>query len=130
MLLPSDEGKKTSLQALGNAISDVNVEFCSIQKSGMVAVGFSDAAAKENAERKIKGSAALSSSFETTVPCKMLPKVTINGINEYLFSSCNDNKDNMKKVLRDDIIRRNDFVKQILDNSTDEIIEVVMIQRQ
>lgn len=126
----TDEGKKKSLHAIGNAIgTDVNVEFCSIQKSGLVAVGFSDSASKELAAQKIKESTSLSSNFETTLPRKMLPKVTINGISEILFSSCNDNKDDMKQALRNDIIKRNSFVKYVLEASSSETLEVVMLQK-
>ena len=109
------ENKKKSLQNINKALSDVNVEFCSVKKSGLIAVGFSNAASKELAEEKLKGNSEVEAMFSTRNPRKLLPKVTIHGINECLFDMCNGNREDMKATLLEDIIKRNSILKNILD---------------
>ena len=125
----SSEGKKISMQNINNAFSDVNVEFCSFKKSGLVAVGFSDSDSKKLAEEKLKDNPEVSAMFSTRLPRKLLPKVTIRGINECLFDSCYENREEMKKTLLNDIIKRNFTVKNVLNANSNEIIEVVMLQK-
>ena len=125
----SDECKKKSLQAIGKAIGDVNIEFCAVKKSGLVAVGFSDADSKKLAEKRLNENHELSTAFKTRLPQKLLPKVTVSGISEVLFESCNGDKDEMKRILKNDIISRNYVVKNILESNPDEEFEVVMLQK-
>ena len=89
--------QKKSLNAVYRAVTDVNVEFCSVKSSGVIAMGFPDSDSKKLAEEKIKEDALCSSTFIAESPKKMLPKVTVRGINEILFHSCNhDNCDELK----------------------------------
>ena len=125
----SKEAKKKSLQDINSAISGVNVEFCTFKKSGLVAVGFSDSEAKQRAEQKIKDDATVSSTFKTRLPRKLLPKVTVYGINEVLFDSCEDDREEMKLTLKRDILRRNDCVRQVLESDSDATLEIVMLQK-
>ena len=125
----SNEAKKKSLQSINSAISGVNVEFCTFKKSGLVAVGFSDSEAKQRAEQKIQDDATVSSTFKTRLPRKLLPKVTVHGINEVLFDLCEDDKDKMKSTLKKDILQRNDYVRQVLESDSEAILEVVMLQK-
>lgn len=127
--MKSDGGKKQSLQTIGKAIQDVNVEFCSVKKSGLIAVGFADEKSKKLAEDKMKGNTALSQSFLTRAPRKLLPKVTVSGISEILFDDCKDDKAQMKKVLYDDIVKRNSCISNILDHDSNETLDVVMVQK-
>ena len=126
----SNEAKKKSLQNINSAISGVNVEFCTFKKLGLVAVGFSDSEAKQRAEQKIKDDGTVSSAFKTRLPRKLLPKVTVHGINEVLFDLCEDDKDEMKSTLKRDILQRNDCVRQVLESDSEAILEVVMLQKE
>ena len=117
------------MNAIGKTIQDVNVEFCSIKKSGLIAVGFSDEKSKDLAANKIKANADIASAFSTRAPRKMLPKVTVRGISEVLFDGCNEDKEQMRTVLRNDILRRNSALKNILDADKNESLEVVMVQK-
>ena len=126
----SDDAKKKSLQNINSAISGVNVEFCSFKRSGLVAVGFSDSKSKSLAEEKIKDNVSVSSAFKTRLPRQLLPKVTISGINEVLFDSCGEDKEQMKAILKNDIIKRNEAVRNALESDSDNaLLEVVMLQK-
>ena len=94
--MATEDEKKMSMSAINDAMSGVNVEFCSVRKSGIVAIGFKDSNAKKLAEEKLKINNHCSSVFSTRDPKKLVPKVTVPGINEVLFDACN--KDNMVKI--------------------------------
>ena len=95
-VMGSKSAKTSSLSSINHAISGINVNFCSVKKSGVVAIGFNDSETKKQAEDKIKKDEKLNSDFETKYPTKMKPKITIKGIHEVLFENCNNDKDVMK----------------------------------
>lgn len=127
----SSEGaaKPTSLSLINNAINGVNVDFCSLKKSGRVAIGFQSVESLKAAEKKLNESKECSSAFSTRPPKKMMPKVTVHGISEVLFEFC-ENRDEMCDVLLDDIIKRNTVVKSLIDSNSSEFISVVMVQKK
>ena len=137
LLKPNDETsassesvQKESLNSVYRAVTDVNIEFCSQKKSGMIAIGFPDAASKKLAEEKINKDEACSSVFTTESPKKLLPKVTVKGINEILFDSCDkENRDELKAVLLKDILLRNKDIQSIIDSDSSEFLHVVTIQK-
>ena len=121
--------KKDAMRHVNEAMDDVNVNFCKIKKSGIVALGFSDAESKSQAELKLNEHSGVSEIFVTRSPKKILPKVTIHGINDVLFDGYNsDDKEKLKSVLRKDILKRNPTIKNLLSN-VDECMEVVMLQK-
>ena len=120
--------RKKTVNDVNKAIHGINVNFCSVKKSGVVALGFDNAESKANAEAKIKENVEVSNVFSTRSPKQLLPKVTLLGINEMIFDKCS-NKDEMKAALREDILLRNDDIKQVLDSSPDELLDVLMIQK-
>ena len=120
--------KKKTVHSVNKAIHGINVNFCSVKKSGVVALGFDDIESKANAEEKIKESAEITDVFSTRSPKKLLPKVTLLGINEVIFDECS-NKDEMKTALLEDILLRNDDIKKALTSSPDESLEVLVIQK-
>ena len=129
--LVSDTAKKQSLSLINNAIDGVNVDFCKVKKSGCVAIGFESKAALNLAEEKIKHNKDCSSTFSVRLPKKMMPKVTVHGISEILFETCNkEDRDEMKSTLLSDIVRRNSTVKRVLDSDTSEFVSVVMLQKK
>ena len=122
--------KKKSLNSVYRAVTDINVEFCSIKKSGVIAMGFPDSDSKKLAEMKINGDSTCSSTFTAESPKKLLPKVTVKGINEILFNSCDhDDRDEMKEVLSKDILKRNQGVQNIIDSDHNEFLKVVTLQK-
>ena len=122
--------KKKSLNSVYKAVTDINVEFCSVKKSGVIAIGFPDSDSMKLAEDKIKNDQACSSTFTADNPKKLLPKVTVKGINEILFDSCNnDDRDEMKAVLLKDILLRNKGIQNIIDSDTKEFVDVVAINK-
>ena len=124
------DAKKKSLRSINDAISGVNVEFCSVRKSGIVAIGFKNSDAKKQAEEQLKKDDCCSSTFLSRDPKKLVPKITVTGINEVLFESCNkEDNDGMKKILLDDILNRNCNLKTLTESSKDEFLSVVMIQK-
>ena len=121
---------KRTVKDVNGAINGVNVNFCKIRKSGTVAIGFNDAASKNIAKEKIQKCSELSDAFTVKSPKKLLPKVTLSGINEVLFDSCGtEDRDAMKSILLKDILARNDNIKQLVDSDSNETLEVVMIQK-
>jgi hypothetical protein len=74
--------KKKSINSVYQAVTDINVEFCSIKKSGVIAMGFPDSDSKKLAEMKINGDSTCSSTFTAESPKKLLRKVTVKGINQ------------------------------------------------
>ena len=118
-----------SLSIINNAIEGVNVDFCSVKKSGRIAIGFQNAESLKTAEKKLKENGECSAKFETRLPKKMMPKVTVHGICEVLFESCNS-RDEMCNALLDDILLRNTTIKSIIDNSASEFISVVLLQKK
>ena len=120
--------KKRTVQNVNKAIRGINVNFCSVKKSGVVAIGFNDIESKRNAEKQIKDSNEISDYFCTRSPKQLLPKVTLLGINEVIFDDCS-NKDEMKTALLEDILLRNDYIREVLDASSDESLDVLMIQK-
>ena len=70
------------------AMGGVNVNFCKVKKSGVVALGFDDINSKEKAECLLNKSEEITKSFSTASPKKLLPKVTVFGINEVIFDAC------------------------------------------
>ena len=46
--------KKKSLNLIYKAVTDINVEFCSVKKSSVIAIGFPNSDSKKLAEDKIK----------------------------------------------------------------------------
>ena len=122
--------QKNSLNTVYKTVTDINVEFCSVKKSGTIAIGFPDAASKKLAEEKIKSNEACSAVFTTDSPKKMLPKVIVKDINEILFDSCDkENRDEMKSVLLKDIMLRNKGIQSIIDSNPEEFVHVVTIQK-
>ena len=128
-VMGSKSAKTSSLSSINHAISGINVNFCSVKKSGVVAIGFNDSETKRQAEDKIKKDEKLNSDFETKYPTKMKPKITIKGIHEVLFENCNNDRDVMKAKLKEDIIQRNDNIKMLLEEYPNESISVVMVQK-
>ena len=129
-MMSTDDAKKQSISSINDAITGVNVEFCSVRKSGIVAMGFKDSNAKKIALEKIRNNDHCSSSFLSRDPKKLVPKVTVTGINEVLFESCNkDNRDEMKAILLKDILDRNSSVNALIDSSENNFLTVVMIQK-
>ena len=125
-----DFNKKT-VQEVNKAIKSVNVNFCKVKKSGVVAIGFNDVAAKNTAMKKIQECSELSEAFTMKSPKKLLPKVTLLGINEVLFDTCvEQSRDEMKATLLADILTRNAYLKQITDCNSYDTIEVAMIQKR
>ena len=120
---------KTTMRNVSNAINDINVDFCNVNQSGVVALGFKDAAEKKKAQDKIQECSDISNAYTLKSPKKLLPVVTLHGINEVLFDLCLDDRDNMKATLRDDILLRNDGLQNLLDSGEDETLDVVMIQK-
>ena len=125
----SDNGKNI-MSSINSAISGINVNFCSVKKSGIIAMGFNESQSKDLAQEKLNNDITCSSAVSMRVPRKLHPKVTIMGINEVLFNECNlEDKDTMKTVLLNDIIARNSSVKSVIDSSDDEFLQVVMLQK-
>ena len=127
-MVKSDNFKKRTVQNVNKAIHGINVNFCNVKKSGVVAIGFDDIKSKQCAEEKIKENVEISEIFSTRSPKQLLPKVTLQGINEVVFDDCTD-KSEMKTALLKDILFRNNDIKQVVDSSPDELIEVLMIQK-
>ena len=128
-VMGSETAQKSSLSSINHAMSGMNVNFCSIKKSGVVAIGFKDSKTKMLAEEKINQNKKLSSDFQAKSPKKLMPKVTIKGINEVLFEDCIGDRDQMKDVLRQDIVNRNQNIKDILETDSSEFLTVVMVQK-
>ena len=127
--LESTTAKKPSLSLINNAMAGVNVDFCSVKKSGCVAIGFQSADSLKAAEKKLKENKDCSLAFSTRLPKKMMPKVTVHGISEVLFEGC-ENREQMCNVLLDDIIKRNANVKSVIDGAPTEFITVVMVHKK
>ena len=126
--ITADNFNKSTVQNVSKAIEGINADFCKVKKSGVVTLGFNDKSSKEKAENKIKKYADISEKFSTRSPKKLLPKVTLSGINEIVFDSCDvQNKDEMKSTLLKDILSRNENVKEVIDSNPDETLEVMMI---
>ena len=124
-----DNGKDI-MSSINSALSGINVNFCSVKKSGIIAMGFSDSQSKQLAQDKLKNDQTCGTAVTTRCPEKLSPKVTINGINEVLFDSCDTtDKDAMKNALLNDILARNPTVKSVIDSSTNDFIKVVMLQK-
>lgn len=119
---------KATMKDVNAAISGINVNFCKTKNTGAVTIGFSDKASKDTAEKKLNQCSRLSANFSTRSVTKMLPKVSLNGINEVIFGDCTD-RDEMKSILLKDILKRNSNVKDLIDASNDETLEVVLIQK-
>ena len=129
-LVSSDNYKKITLQDVNKAITGVNVNFCKVKKSGIVALGFEDESSKQNAEKRINQCSKMSKSFSTRSPEKQLPKVTVFNINDVLFDDCDkSDREEMKSVLLKDILARNGDIKQLMDSNDNEVLEVVMLQK-
>ena len=128
-VMGSTSAQKSSISSINHAISGINVNFCSVKKSGVVAIGFNDSETKKQAEDKIKRNEKLNVDFQTKYPKKMMPKITIKGINEVLFEGCHDNRDQMKEVLKEDIIDRNENIKMLLEEYPNESLTVVVVQK-
>ena len=127
--MSAEDSKKQLVSSINDAITGVNVEFCTIKKSGIVAIGFQDPEAKKIAEKKISQNENCTSHFSTREPRKLLPKVTVTGIHEVLFESCDkNNRDEMKSVLLDDILNRNPILRTMSDSPAN-VLSVVMIQK-
>ena len=120
---------KKTVSNVNKAIHGINVDFCKVKKSGAVAIGFKDKLSQKNAEEKIKQCSEISKNFTTRTPGKLLPKVNVFGINEVLFDDCNKDNDAMKATLLNDILCRNADLKSAVDANTNEVLEVVMIQK-
>ena len=128
--MSSKDQQKKSMIPVYKAVSDVNLEFCSIRKSGVVAMGFPDSKSKKIAEEKMIADATCSSMFSTRLPKKLMPKVTVTGINEHLFESCDkENKDQQKAVLLDDILQRNASIRDMINSDSSQFLQVVMVQK-
>ena len=122
--------KKDAMRHVNEAMDDVNVNFCKIKKSGIVALGFSDAESKSQAELKLNEHSGVSEIFVARSPKKILPKVTIRGISDMLFDGYNsDDKDKLKSVLRKDILKRNPAIQNLITSNVDECLEVVLLQK-
>ena len=119
---------KATVQNVNKAINGINVDFCKVRKSGVVAIGFADASSKQKAQDEIEKRPEISDVFTVKSPKQLLPKVSLLGINGVLFDACNG-KDEMKSVLLKDILARNYDIKCLVDSSPEEILEVVMIQK-
>ena len=129
-VMSTDDGKKESICSINKAMAGVNVEFCKVRKSGIVAIGFKDSDAKTAAEEKIKRDINCSASFLPRNPKQLVPKVTVMGINDVLFDKCDkNNKDEMKDILIKDIIDRNSYIKTLIDSTESNFLNVVMIQK-
>ena len=126
----ADNFSKNTVKNVNRAINGINVNFCKVKKSGVVAIGFKEIASKKITEDKIKNCAELSDAFSSRHPKQLFPKVTLLGINEVIFSECNgDDRDEKKSILLKDILSRNNDIKQVVDSSADEMMEVVMLQK-
>ena len=69
-------------------INDLNVNFYKTkEKSGHVIISFPDKETRDQANEKILSNKDLSVKFSMKTPKKMLPKVTITGINKVLFEA-------------------------------------------
>ena len=125
----NDNGnKKNALKLVNNAVEGINVNFCKMKDSGVVALGFADAESKELAVSKLKDDSKLSDMFVTRSPKKVSPKVTIHGINELLFDGCNE-RDERKSILLKDILKRNLEIRDLINSGSQDFLEVVMLQK-
>ena len=130
VLIGADKSNKRTIQTVSKVINDINVNFCKVKKSGVVALGFEDNLSKKKAAEKIKQCSEISEKYSTRSPKKLLPKVTVLGINEVVFDECNaEDKEEMKSILLKDILKRNSDIKNAIDSNPDETVEVVMIQK-
>ena len=128
--MSSENEEKNVMNPVYKALSDINVEFCSVRKSGVVAIGFPDSKSKMVAEERIRTDDSCSSAFSTRSPKKLMPKVTVSGINEILFDSCNkEDRNELKTVLLKDILLRNKGIQAIIDSDSSEFLNVVVIQK-
>ena len=128
--LRSEENKKRDINSVYKALSDINVEFCSVRKSGNIAIGFPNSDTKKVAEERFRTDEACSSAFTSRVPKKMMPKVTVNGISEMLFDSHNtEDRGELKSVLLNDILLRNKGIQTIIDSDSTEFLNVVTVQK-
>ena len=121
--------KPPSLSLINDAIDGVNVDFCSVKKSGRIAIGFQSAESLKAAKKRLNEDDNCSSAFTTRAPKKMMPKVTVHGISEVLFENCG-NRDEMCETLVNDIVRRNASIKNIIDGNSTEFISVVVLQKK
>ena len=129
-LVEAENFRKDTVKFVNNAMGGVNVNFCKVKKSGVVALGFDDINSKNKAEQLLSKSEEITKSFSTSSPKKLLPKVTVFGINEVVFDACDkENKDEMKSVLLKDILARNLNIANLLSSDENESLDVVMLQK-
>ena len=122
---PFDETEKL----INKCVEGLNVSFCRNKTStGVVVIGFPDEKSKNQAESRISENTELKTVFTSCTPKKMLPKVTITGINNILFDECDqDNIDEMKEMLIKDITERNQFLKDNVDE--ENALNVVVLKK-
>ena len=122
-------------ESIKQNISNLNVSFYKTkEKSGHVVIGFPDKATLDEAEKKISSDDNLSAKFTTRTPKKMLPKITITGVNKALFTGGNgdaeftDNREHYKQAVKMDIMQRNPFLQPLIDN--EHTFDVVVVKEE
>ena len=125
-----NQRKKNALKLVNNAVDGINVNFCKMKDSGVVALGFADAKSKELAVSKLNDDSELSDMFVTRSPKKASPKVTIHGVNELLFDGCDgEDRGEMKSILLEDILKRNTEIRDLINSGSHDFLEVIMLQK-
>ena len=80
---------------------------------------------------RISDNNAISDIFSTKTPKKMLPKISINGINKMLFITedpVQDKRNYEKNVLKNDIMRRNQFLQPLINEG--HTFDIVVIKEE
>ena len=65
VLIGAERSNKRTIQNVSKAINNINVNFCKVKKSGVVALGFEDKLSKKNAEEKINQCSEISEKYST-----------------------------------------------------------------
>ena len=115
------------MRNVNKAINGINVDFCKVRQSGVLALGFKNASAMQKASDQIGDCSDISDAYELKSPKKLLPTVTLHSINEMLFDTC-ESREDVKTALLDDILLRNENITDMIESGS-ETLEVVMIQK-
>ena len=128
----TDDDLASVNQSVKEGIDNLNVNFFKAKgKTGNFVIGFPNKETLEEAEEKISTHKDFSSKFSTKIPKKMLPKITITGINKTLFATecdISDKRKHDKDTARMDIIRRNIFLQSLIER--DQIFDVVVVKEE
>ena len=87
--------------------------------------GYPDKETRDQANEKILSNQDLSVKFSMKTPKKMLPKITLTGINQAMLA---DRREHNRNVLKADITKRNQFLQPLIDNG--QTFDVVVIKEE